>query len=300
MTDLVIRPLGAGEEHLFESLPDAGLVGRQLLGLTYRELIDRHEYRPEWTWLALRDGKVVARASWWAGPKDEQPLALDWFDFTDFDAGVELLRRSPIQVGYTLALPPGWRDLPAARTEAESRLSAATAAGMEFLVERYEYRWTTACGLPARTGRLEYRADPDDDVFLDVLRRVHHGSLDAHASRISTDAGIDAAAREDLRILRWMPGPREWWRLAFTRDGELAGFAIPSRNYRHPVIAYIGVVPEQRGNGYAYDLLAEATHLLAAEGADRIIADTDTTNLPMAATFAKAGYPVERHRIDLV
>ncbi|GAA5185569.1 hypothetical protein GCM10023322_29870 [Rugosimonospora acidiphila] len=23
------------------------------------------EYRPEWTWIALRDGTVVARAAWW-------------------------------------------------------------------------------------------------------------------------------------------------------------------------------------------------------------------------------------------
>jgi hypothetical protein len=33
---------------------------------------------------------------------------------------------------------------------------------------------------------------------------------------------------------------------------------------------------------------------------DRIVANTDVTNLPMAATFAKAGYPVTDHRIDLV
>jgi RimJ/RimL family protein N-acetyltransferase len=59
------------------------------------------------------------------------------------------------------------------------------------------------------------------------------------------------------------------------------------------------VVPEHRGHGYAYDLLVEATHLLVAEGAERIVAGTDTTNTPMAASFAKAGYPVEQHRIDL-
>jgi RimJ/RimL family protein N-acetyltransferase len=60
---------------------------------------------------------------------------------------------------------------------------------------------------------------------------------------------------------------------------ELAG--------QDPVIGYIAVVPEQRGHGYAYDLLAEATRLLAAEGADRIVAGTDVTNTPMAATASK-------------
>jgi hypothetical protein len=46
--------------------------------------------------------------------------------------------------------------------------------------------------------------------------------------------------------------------------------------------------------------LVEATQLVVAEGADRIVANTDVTNLPMAAAFAKAGYPVTDHRIDLV
>jgi RimJ/RimL family protein N-acetyltransferase len=59
-------------------------------------------------------------------------------------------------------------------------------------------------------------------------------------------------------------------------------------------------VPEHRGRGYAYDLLVEATHRLAGEGADRIVAATDQANLPMAAAFAKAGYPIAQERIDLI
>jgi RimJ/RimL family protein N-acetyltransferase len=65
-------------------------------------------------------------------------------------------------------------------------------------------------------------------------------------------------------------------------------------------VAFIGVVPEQRGHGYAFDLLVEATHLLVEQGVDRIVAGTDQGNFPMAATFAKAGYPVEQERIDLI
>jgi RimJ/RimL family protein N-acetyltransferase len=59
-------------------------------------------------------------------------------------------------------------------------------------------------------------------------------------------------------------------------------------------------VPEQRGHGYAYDLLAEATHMLAAEGAKTIVAGADVPNTRMARTFAKAGYPVTKRRIDLL
>jgi RimJ/RimL family protein N-acetyltransferase len=96
-----------------------------------------------------------------------------------------------------------------------------------------------------------------------------------------------------------MPSPREWWRLAFTQDGELVGLTVPGRNYAAPVIGIVGVVPEQRGHGHAYDLLVEATHLLVEEGVDEITADTDTTNTPMAATFARAGYPITQERVYL-
>lgn len=94
-------------------------------------------------------------------------------------------------------------------------------------------------------------------------------------------------------------GKRVWWRLAYTVDGELVGLTVPGRNYGGPTIGIVAVVPERRGHGYAYDLLVEATHLLVAEGATEITAETDTANTPMAATFARAGYPVVQERVYL-
>jgi RimJ/RimL family protein N-acetyltransferase len=299
MTSLVIRPLSAGEEPLFESLADPALVGRGAFGDRYADGAARGEYRPEWTWVALRDGTVVARAAWWAGPGDAAPLALDWLDFTEPDAAVRLLRAAPLRTEYSLPLPPGWRDSPAVAQAARARIAVAEAAGMTLLVERYSYRWTPECGLPERPGRLEFRPQPDDAVILDVFRRVHQGSLDAHARRAVAASGIDAAAQEDLDLLRWMPSPREWWRLAYNPEGDLVGLVVPCRNHHDPVVGYVAVLPDERGHGYAYDLLVEATHFLVAEGADRIVASTDVTNAPMAAAFAKAGYPISRHRVDL-
>jgi RimJ/RimL family protein N-acetyltransferase len=300
MTDLVIRPLTAGEEDLFESLPDPGLVGFAAFGDTYAAMAAAGQYRPEWTWIALRDGVVVARAAWWAGPEDDKPLALDWFDFTDQDAAVQLLRTAPLHAEYSLMLPTGWREDPSVRQQAQSRIDAATTAGLSPLVERYRYRWTPDCGVPQHPDRLKFRPEPDDAAIFDVFRRIHRGSLDAHARRTIARSGLDAAAQESLDYLRWKPSPRDWWRVAYTRAGDLVGLSVPGRNYGDPVIGYIGVVPEHRGHGYAYDLLVEATHLLADEGAERIVAGTDQTNLPMAATFAKAGYPIVQERIDLI
>ena len=75
-----------------------------------------------------------------------------------------------------------------------------------------------------------------------------------------------------------------------TRDDKLVGFAIPSANAGGPVVGYLGVVPERRGQGLIDDLLAEITHLLAETGAEQIRADTDFGNVPMAKAFARQGY----------
>jgi hypothetical protein len=56
------------------------------------------------------------------------------------------------------------------------------------------------------------------------------------------------------------------------------------------VVAYLGVVPEQRGHGYVNDLLAEITHVLIEERAERIVADVDLANAPMVAALDRAAY----------
>jgi RimJ/RimL family protein N-acetyltransferase len=298
---LELRPLVAGEEDLFLSLYDPALVGIQSTGRDYRELVALNQYRPEWTWVALRDGETVARAAWWAGPDDDAPLALDWLDFADGedDAAAALIRKAGFDAEYCLVLPPRWRDTPETRAAGEARIDVAQRAGMRPFIERLRYRWTPADGLPPRPNRLIYRPEPDDDVIFDVLRRIARGSLDAHEKRAVEKGGVDAAAQEEMEFLRWMPSPRDWWRLAFTADGDLVGLTVPGRNHASPVIGIIGVVPEHRGNGYAYDLVVEATHFLVEAGVDEIIAETDVTNTPMAANFARAGYPVTQERVYL-
>jgi ribosomal protein S18 acetylase RimI-like enzyme len=299
LTSLVVRPLQAGEEHLFDSYAEPDVVGFGAFGRAYREYLEDNEYRPEWTWVALRDDKVVARAAWWAGPADTEPMTLDWLDFLDPADGEALLRACPLRAEYVLAVPPGWRDDPVVRAAAETRIDVARRAGMKPVVERLRYTWTPRAGLPERPGRLGFRAEPDDDRILDVLYRVQQGSLDAHKVADLKRMGPVEAAKAELEDLYWYPGPREWWKLAYTPMGELVGITVPSKNYGGAVVGYIGVVPEQRGHGYAYDLLVECTHLLVAEGLTNIHGETDATNLPMAANFAKARYPITQERIFL-
>jgi RimJ/RimL family protein N-acetyltransferase len=291
VTDLVIRALDESDVHIFDALPDP-------LGARAAHRLTRH--RPDWKRVALRNGGVVARGAWWGGPHDAEPLNVNWFDVAEGEeeAGAELLRTAPWQVELELNLPVGRRSDPRLRAAAEARFTAARAAGYELLVERFLYRWTPVCGLPERPERLHFRAEPDDAVFFDALRRIHSVTLDAHTLRAVEEGGLDRAAQEELDFFRWCPSPREWWQIAYTRQGEPVGIHIPAHNPSGPCIGFIGVLPEQRGHGYAYDLLVECTHFLLEQGAESVTAATDQGNFPMAANFAKAGYPVVRERIN--
>jgi GNAT superfamily N-acetyltransferase len=291
MTDLVIRALDEREAHLFDALPDP-------LGARESHRLTRH--RPDWKRVALRDGKVVARGAWWGGADDTAPVNVNWFDVAEGEeeAGAELLRTAPWQVELEMNLPAGWREDPELRAAAKARFTAVQEAGYELLVERFLYRWTPENGLPERPGRLEFRPEPDDAVFFELLRRIHSATLDAHALKAIEEDGLDRAAQEELDFFHWCPSPREWWQIAHTPQGDVAGIHIPAHNPSGPCIGFIGVVPEQRGHGYAYDLLAECTHYLVERGAEFVSAATDRGNFPMAANFAKAGYPVVRERLN--
>ncbi|MFF7286035.1 GNAT family N-acetyltransferase [Streptomyces griseorubiginosus] len=293
MTDLVIRALDESDAHLFDALSDP-------LGARESHRLTRH--RPDWKRVALRDGRVVARGAWWGGPDATAPLNINWFDVAEGEeeAGAELLRTAPWQVELEMNLPAGWRADPTLRAAAETCFSAARKAGQELMVERFLYRWTPECGLPERPGRLAFRPEPDDAVFFDLLRRIHSATLDAHALKAIEEGGLDRAAQEELDFFHWCPSPREWWQIAYTPEGDTAGIHIPAHNPSGPCVGFIGVVPEHRGHGYAYDLLAECTHYLAEQGADFVSAATDQGNFPMAANFTKAGYPVVRERLNFV
>src|SRR5262249_28663563 len=115
MTDpVIIRTLDDSTAPLFDALPDPLRMGQK----HRRTLV-----RPDWRRVALRDGRVIARAAWWAAPGATEPDFINWFDVAEGEeeAGAELLRGAPWQVEeLELDLPTGWRDAPALRTAAET------------------------------------------------------------------------------------------------------------------------------------------------------------------------------------
>ncbi|MFI5669902.1 dihydrofolate reductase family protein [Streptomyces sp. NPDC051704] len=276
----------------------------------YLEEIKEGMYRPEWTWIAEQDGRVVARALWWGRATSEHPLALDCLYVDPSVADRAALGAALISAGlrafaeqgaarpplYNLTLPNGWREDPATAAAADWRRDAALAAGLTDVVERLRLEWTPEAGLPASSGRLVFTEGTDEE-FLDVFRRIAVGSLDGETRRNLATMGPEATAREEVDFYLGCPGERSWWRIARTPDGRVAGLALPSATPYGRNVGYLGVVPELRGQGYVDDVLAEITRVQVEAGAELITATTDTDNAPMAAAFARAGYRTAQTRL---
>jgi GNAT superfamily N-acetyltransferase len=305
VSELVVRPIGPDEVDLFTSFSDASPLGLKPPLAMYLDGLYQW-YRPEWSWVALWDGRVVARVAFSGPPDTELPVAMGSLEIGTrpgrVTTGVALVRTAYAAMSgggtgdggrpeYRQFLPVDWHEHPGMRAAVADRRRVARLAGLRFLVERLELSWTAApeASLPPRPGRLAFRPVQDDAEALRVVRGTVDGTLDAHARRDAARAGADAAARA---IVEELPGPWSLMRLAYDPAGSCVGITVPGLRPWGPDISYVGVLPEHRGHGYADDLLLEASHLLVERGATEIVAATDVGDAPMAAAFARCGYVV--------
>ena len=307
--DLTMRPIRGREElDLFCRLPY--VLNEELAGD-----LDSGRRRPEWLWMALRGDRLVARLAWWAPRTGEAPAILDILDFDDdipgparVDAGVRLVETARAAVlspevcppEYSRFIPPQWRDDAEVRRGIEDRMAVLRQVGARLFVERLRLEWRPGVPIPPSSGRLTFRPVADREELVALMTLVLDGTLDAHSrADLARMPAERAAAQQYENEMANYRSPREWWRIATAPGGEPVGFVIPAHNGYNPVIAYIGVVPAHRGNGYIDELLAEGTRILAAQGVPRIRAATDVGNVPMARAFGRAGYEVFQRQIDM-
>ncbi|MFB7514652.1 GNAT family N-acetyltransferase [Streptomyces sp. NPDC056144] len=314
LSHVVVRPLAGPDEldlflrltySLDHELADDLATGRRL---------------PAWMWIAV-DGEtdqVLGRLSWWTNKAGAEPLALDFFDLSpdlspeDRAAlGLRLLETATAAVvpagarrpEFGRFMPADWRERPEVRSVLESLFGVLEASGARPLVERLRLEWRPGTAVPEADARLDFRPVRDREDLVALMTPVMEGTLDAHG-RADLASGLSAREAAELHYdeeLAHYTSPQEWWRVAqLPGSGEPVGFVVPARNNYHHTIAYIGVLPAHRGQGYVDGILAEGTRILAAADVPRIRAATDLGNVPMAAAFARSGYVTFERAINYV
>jgi RimJ/RimL family protein N-acetyltransferase len=259
--------------------------------------------RPEWLWVALQAGRVVARAGWWGPRGSATPTLLDFLDVADvpnrIEVGVNLLQAALPELfpsgarppDYLRFVPPDWRQAAESRQIVEARMEIATRVGAHLLAERLRFDWYPGTVIAEPTGRLSFRAVGSDAELIELMTLALAGTLDAHSRIALGHMPATEVARQHFEgELKSYRSPREWWRIATLANGEAVGFVTPARNDYNAILAYLGVLPGHRGRGYVDEILAEGTRVLAAQDVPRIRASTDLDNVPMAQAFLRAGW----------
>lgn len=302
MTGVTIRPIvGPGEIELFNRLP-------YTLNHELADDLAARRRRPEWMWMALRGDRLLARVAWWGRGGDSTPLLLDILDIDDgagdaedlaavaqmlyATAAARVVPPGAAPPGYSRFVPADWRQEPATYRAVRSRMAVLEHTGARLTAERLRLEWRPGTDLPPADPRLRFQPADDTDHLIALMTRALDGTLDAHSREdLARMSAHEAAVKHYEEELATYTSPRAWWRIAtLAGSGDPVGFVVPARNAYHPVIAYLGVVPEHRGRGYVHGILAEGTHVLAGEHVPRIRAATDLGNGPMADAFARAGY----------
>jgi ribosomal protein S18 acetylase RimI-like enzyme len=244
----------------------------------------------------------VARAALWAMPDEAVPtdvvmIDADWND-RELAGGHALVTRvhelaaalGAHELRHHVDSPPG---APQYQEHDSARVRLLTEAGYELLRDGLRWLYTASpTREPSPESSLAFRGLPEvgEEAFVEALAATYEGTRDSWLTRGIQERGLLGAARSDFldyQDLEYLP---EWWELAYAEGGALAGVIMAARNPGSAVVAYVGVVPQQRGRGLAAQLVRRGTGQLVDSGASEVRGDCDRENVPMVKAFQRAGY----------
>jgi ribosomal protein S18 acetylase RimI-like enzyme len=293
-----IRSISADELEAWARIDDRP---DRFLERSIRSRWDSGSSRPEWCFLAERDGRPVGRVAFTADPAASVVPDLEfrivglWFDWDHqpLDIGGELLRHSLAAV-----LPPGRQTVDATSNPEymaypDLRRALYERAGFGLFQEKEGFLWRRGSdGDHGGENRLVFRsvAEAGEDVLAAVMSRGTQGTLDRNDRYYRDLVGPEQWGREMLGYLT--PDDAPSWFLASTPGAKPVGYVLLSA-FDEPgraTIAHIGVLPEHRGRGYSLDMLRRINGAAIERGFDRILSDVDVENPPMMAAMERAGH----------
>ncbi len=263
--------------------------------------------KPEWVWVArAADGTVLGHVAA-ISQSGIAPEILEHFGLpTDRSQARQLIAHAT-KASRSLGVREAGIFAPPGSTIADPALEPLVSplfeAGWKLLVERKHYEFEPPPGLGQGIEtllRMEQLHDPNDPRLATVHREIMRGTLDVTDAANIKRLGFDAACDEILASML-KADPVDCIRLAFDDEGKPVGMVSGvATGSGRAYVGFVGVAAGSRGRGYGRELLAWITRELIAQNATTLIADTDTTNLPMAKAFSSVGWIQTETRIDLV
>jgi len=202
----------------------------------YRQESAARNHRPEWSFLAERDGRPVGRAIWWGGADAGAPSTLDDVIVSASEHGdrvaiaAGLIRTGAQAFGvlpeWIVDVAVDWHDDPSAVAAVSWRADAAQAAGLVRTTERVSVAWTPSAGVPD-TGPFRFvlatRTAYDAAISSIGVLPQHRGrgvvdALLGEGLRVHADAG-------ETRVVGTTDAANTPMRRAF----ECAGFVVTKR-----------------------------------------------------------------------
>ena len=261
---------------------------------------DSGESKPAWCFVIENEGQLLGRIGYmtldgradavtifgWTLPWDDDYLVLG----TELLAkSVAILRQQGVQT-IQRELYSVWGTLNAQRETLE-------AAGFGELQAQCVYELAAAGSQVNVPTRLQFKslAEVGEVRFCELIQQATAGTPDRGIQQLIEQVGLEQFVIDSNHMLAAEHDVLDdWWCVAFSADKPI-GFIQPVqfKNSTEGNIAYLGVLPDMRGNGYGFDLLAAGTAKLLEAGIELIIGRTDTDNIPMQRTFEKLGYQLE-------
>jgi len=258
---------------------------------------------PELTFVAQdASGTPVGRLAFTYGPVAtalpdvHEALAIGLFVPWDEPEAIEIGRR--LVVDGLAALPPSVIALdghanPEYMVASDARRAIFEAAGLPLFQEKEGFLWTPEDSpAPPAEPRLTFRsvADVGDGFYAQTMSRCTEGTLDRQDRYYAALVGRDGWGPEMLNFLTEADAPG--WLLAYDAAGAVVGYVAIGAfgEETRGTIMHVGVVPEQRGNGYIDELLAAGNEAALHRGFATVLSDVDVLNAPMLAAMERAGH----------
>jgi ribosomal protein S18 acetylase RimI-like enzyme len=277
-----------------------------------RAAFARGARKPRWVWAAVDSGeRTIGVVAGWGSAAGQAPGRIDLIDVpldrpavaaALLDRATESMAAGGGDLEIDLFGPPS--EVPEQDPTVACLVAICESVGYRTLVvrRRFELDTSTRFVVPQTLLRFEPATGIDDPRLTRVYAETLPGTLDAHSIAALGSSDPQRVADEELQEIFELDDADGAVRLAIEPGGEAVGLVVGGfrGNAERAVASFVGVSHRHRGRGYARQLLGWISAELTAQGARKIIGETDVPNRPMAAAFTAIGYRQTDSRIDLV